>query len=302
MDLLEEQLSGDERRVTIDGFQGALSSQATLDQLTVADSEGVWLTLSDVALDWNRGALLRGQVDVSSLSAAEIILARPPLPGNALPSAEAEPFSLPELPVGISLGALTVQRLELGADFVGQPLTLEIAGSAMLGGGEADFDLKASRLDQTAGVFDLSGGFENETRRLIIDLKLEEDPDGIIANLIGLQGAPSVGMSLAGDAPLEDFAADLTIATEGVDRIAGSFKLTEVDGSQDFSVDVNGDVTTLFAPDYRDFFGPDIALKASGRAPATGGFDLDHSTSKRRRLSCRVRRTLALMAFLSASI
>lgn len=275
VDLLEEHLSGDERRVTIDGFEGALSSQATLDQLTVADSEGVWLTLSDVALDWNRGALLRGQVDVSSLSAAEIILARPPLPGNALPSAEAEPFSLPELPVGISLGALTVQRLELGADFVGQPLTLEIAGSAMLGGGEADFDLKASRLDQTAGVFDLSGGFENETRRLIIDLKLEEDPDGIIANLIGLQGAPSVAMTLAGDAPLDDFAADLTIATEGIDRIAGSFKLTETDGSQDFSVDVNGDVTTLFAPDYRDFFGPDIALKASGRAPAVGGFDLD---------------------------
>ncbi|MFT6944988.1 MAG: translocation and assembly module TamB, partial [Yoonia sp.] len=43
--LIEENLSGDSRTVTIVGFAGALSSQATIERLTVADTDGVWLTL-----------------------------------------------------------------------------------------------------------------------------------------------------------------------------------------------------------------------------------------------------------------
>jgi len=43
--LLQDNLSGDERIVNIQGFQGALSSEATVARLTVADSDGVWLTM-----------------------------------------------------------------------------------------------------------------------------------------------------------------------------------------------------------------------------------------------------------------
>ena len=70
---LEELLSGAGRDVQVTGFAGALSSQATLDTLTISDDEGVWLTLSDVSLNWNRSALLRGRVEVTELTAAEII-------------------------------------------------------------------------------------------------------------------------------------------------------------------------------------------------------------------------------------
>ena len=47
---LEGLLSGAGRDVRVTGFAGALSSQASLDTLTIADDEGVWLTLSDVTL------------------------------------------------------------------------------------------------------------------------------------------------------------------------------------------------------------------------------------------------------------
>ena len=94
--LIEENLSGVSRDVNIVGFAGALSSNATIDVLTVADAEGVWLTLEDIVLIWSRSALLRGAIEVQELSAERIIVARPPISEAAKgPSAEATPFALP---------------------------------------------------------------------------------------------------------------------------------------------------------------------------------------------------------------
>ena len=61
--LIEDNLSGIGRTVRIDGFAGALSSRATFDQLTIADAEGVWLTIRNGAISWNRSALLGGRID-----------------------------------------------------------------------------------------------------------------------------------------------------------------------------------------------------------------------------------------------
>ena len=98
---LEENLSGGGREVTIEGFQGALSSEATIDKLTIADDEGIWITVEDAVLDWNRSALLRGNLQVTQLSAGSIVLVRPPQTEAAAPSPEATEFELPDLPVSI---------------------------------------------------------------------------------------------------------------------------------------------------------------------------------------------------------
>ncbi|MCG4880592.1 hypothetical protein L0P06_11005, partial [Amedibacillus dolichus] len=89
--------------VTVTGFAGALSSKATIEQLTIADDQGIWITLNGVVLDWSRSALLSGEVEVSELSADEVIVARAPqAQASAIPSPEAPGFSLPELPLSIN--------------------------------------------------------------------------------------------------------------------------------------------------------------------------------------------------------
>ena len=104
---LEDNLSGAGRKVTVTGFSGAFSSRAEIVSLTIADSEGVWLTLNKVVLDWSRASLLRGVVDVSELVADEVIVARRPLPDpNATATPEASGFALPELPVSINIEKL----------------------------------------------------------------------------------------------------------------------------------------------------------------------------------------------------
>ncbi len=87
--LIEDNLSAEGREIRIQGFSGALSSRATIEQLTIADAEGVWITLNNVGLSWNRLAILRGRIEIAELSAEEVLLPRTPLPGNEMPDPSA---------------------------------------------------------------------------------------------------------------------------------------------------------------------------------------------------------------------
>lgn len=272
--LIEDNLSGVSREVTVQGFEGALSSEATIDVLTVADAEGVWLTLEDIVLDWNRGALLRGAIDVEELSAARIVVSRAPVSEDTGPSAEATPFSLPELPVSVALDVLRIDRVELGEAFLGEPVVVSLNGSAQLGGGEGTANVIAERIGGKEGVFEINGSFVNETRVLDLLLNLEEGPDGIAARVLDLPGAPAVQLEVAGNAPLDNFEATLAVATDGEDRLAGTFGLTNSDGEQEITLDVNGDVSPLFTPEYQGFFGTDASLAARVVQTADGRIDI----------------------------
>ena len=93
---LEDSLSDAGRDVRIDGFRGALSGQSSFDSITIADDEGVWLTIKGGVLDWNRAQVLRGNLQITELSAREILLPRLPRAGGSAPTPEASPFSLPD--------------------------------------------------------------------------------------------------------------------------------------------------------------------------------------------------------------
>lgn len=273
--LLEDNLSGAGREVRIEGFQGALSSRASLSLLTIADDQGVWLRLTDVALDWNRGALLSGRVEVSSLTAAEIVLERlPAADPDALPSPEAVPFALPDLPVSLKLGQVSAPMIRLGESVLGEAVTARLVASADLGGGEGAATVQLDRTDK-GGALTLSGSFANATRQLGLALSATEPAGGIAASLLGLPGAPSVALNIAGQGPLEDFEAVVSLATAGQDRLFGSVAVqAAADGARGFRVDLKGDVAPLFLPDYQAFFGPDVALFAEGRQAASGALDL----------------------------
>ena len=179
--LIESQLSeGENRQVRIDGFRGALSSEASLDRLSISDADGEWLILEDARLNWRRLALLSGALEVDALTAERLTVVRPPLPpeGPDLPAPEATPFALPDLPVSINIGEIAIAEVELGEPIIGIPATLSVAGSAQLAGGSGSADLRMERLDGAEGTFVLDAGFDNATRVLDIDLLLDEGEGG----------------------------------------------------------------------------------------------------------------------------
>ncbi|NKW91985.1 translocation/assembly module TamB, partial [Rhodobacteraceae bacterium R_SAG9] len=91
---LEDALSGEGRTVEVNGLKGVISSNATVEEIRMSDANGTWLTMRGMTLNWNRLAVLRGNININELSADEIILARAPAPNpSAPPTAEATPFS-----------------------------------------------------------------------------------------------------------------------------------------------------------------------------------------------------------------
>lgn len=280
--LLEDNLSGAGRKITITGFEGALSSKAKIAALTIADDEGVWLSLKDVVLDWNRAALLTGNVSVNELTAAEIVLARLPetQPESRLPAAEATPFALPDLPVSVKIGALSTPRLSLGPTVLGQPVEAQVSATMALAGGEGSAELALDRLDGgPPGKVALAASYANGSRVLALDLQASEGAGGIAASLLGLPGTPAVDLTVKGTGPLEDYAADLRLLSDGTERLAGRVSVSvpgpdAPQGALGFTADLGGDLAPLFTPDYAEFFGPDMALQVIGAKGADGRLDL----------------------------
>lgn len=284
VNLLEDLLSGDNRYIHVVGLDGALSSRATIKQITVADDDGVWLTINNAVLDWNRLALLRRNFSVDTLSAEEIIIARPPTPVKPdpeLPTPEAQPFRLPELPVAVNIGELSVGRLELAEPVVGIAADLSVDGTLSLADGTLDSQLEIARLDRPSDRIDLTAGYSNETSEITLDLVMQEDEGGLLSEVLKVPDAPSLRLSAKGQGPVDDFTADIALASDGQDRFSGQVSLTGVpdpDAPEDsdqrdsiaFQAQLAGDVTPLMAAQYRTFFGTETRLDMSGRSDADG--------------------------------
>ncbi|MBC2836079.1 translocation/assembly module TamB domain-containing protein [Paragemmobacter straminiformis] len=273
--LLEENLSGAGRQVTITGFAGALSSRATIQSLSIADGEGVWITLNGVTLDWSRSALLLGVVDVTELSADEIILTRPPVTDTGT-GTEAKGFSLPDLPVSIDIGSIAAKRIALGPAVLGEAVEARLSSSMSLAGGEGKATLLLERTDGgPAGKLSLDAAYSNATKALSLKLTAAEAAGGIAVRKLGLPGSPATELTIDGTGPLDAFAADIALRSDGVDRLAGRVTLTGTGlGGQGFDASLAGDLAPLFLPEYASFFGNSIRLTARGESRPDGTLDL----------------------------
>ncbi len=293
---LEDNLSDAGRTVTVTGFRGALSSRATVERLTIADDSGVWLTLTNVVLDWNRVAVLRGNIEINELTADEVILDRLPQTDDTLPSPEARGFALPDLPVGVRIGRIAAARVTLGPTVLGQPVAGTLAASMTLSGGEGQGQLSIDRQDEgPEGRIALTASYSNASRQLILALDATEGAGGIAATLLNIPGAPALRLTVDGVGPLSAFVARTRLETDGTERLTGQVALTEpTPGERRFRVDFGGDLAPLFLPEYAAFFGPEVRLLAEGARDAAGRLDLSRLQVTARSLT--LDGTLALAA------
>lgn len=284
---LQEALSDAGREVKIRGFAGALSSRATIDELTIADDDGVWLTLRKAVFEWDPTAVLKKRIDIKEISAETLIVSRLPKPqaGGNMPSSTAAGFSLPELPVAVHIGKLAIDRADLATSILGERVVARLQGGLNLVAGQGDVNLSLTRIDKKVALIRLKGGYANASRILLLDLRLSEAEGGLVARLLDLPGSPSIDMGVRGSGPLDAFAAELFLATDGKDRLSGDLLLSSTVVSADnvqpvqrdwqFQADVGGDLAAVFKPDYQAFLGPDLRLSTQGALFADGRLVLD---------------------------
>ena len=272
---VEEKISTPDRKIELGAINGALSSDVRLASITVSDREGAWLKIEGVHLVWSRLALLRGNLDVDSLDADKIEVIRKPLPPETVDPAASEGFTLPDLPVAVKVGRLAAPNVVLRAPVVGEEAQLSVTASANLADGSLDTDLDVRRTDSKPGELALKAAYAADTKALNLDFKADEPAGGVMAGLLNLPGRPSVSLTLKGAGPLTDFAADLTLATDGVNRLAGRTTIARDGSGYRFGSSLAGDLAALAQPDYALYLAGRSTLDLSGRIDDAGPITID---------------------------
>ncbi|HKU97371.1 MAG TPA: translocation/assembly module TamB domain-containing protein, partial [Vineibacter sp.] len=186
-DMVSKVASTPDSTLRIEGPSGFFPTKLRLAKVEMADAKGTWLTVDDAQVSWSFLPLLSGHVDVATIRAARIDVRRPPEPPSTPPpTQESTSSGSGGLPVRITVGALVVDELRLGAPLMGVESRWHIEGAARIHGtvGGNNLQLTATRSDGQ-GRLSLRSGYD-ETRGVgTAEGDFDEGQGGVVAFMLG---------------------------------------------------------------------------------------------------------------------
>jgi len=245
--------SSPDRQITVEGLFVSFGLNAAVDRIEIADSKGVWMTASGLAVDWHPLKLLSGDIVITSLTASQIDLHRPPASQLASDQAgkQTEPGSGGlALPFNITLESLALEEINLGDELLGAPVSLTAsgAGSFAMDPAIATADLDVHRIDGIEAGLVANAQFEPSAETLLFDVNVSEPRGGLAARLLDVPALPALDIALKGSGPLTDWAAKLDIALDGRKTVTGSATIKETASERHLTFDLDGDLAPLAPP------------------------------------------------------
>ncbi|MEJ1935908.1 hypothetical protein WDZ92_37410, partial [Nostoc sp. NIES-2111] len=203
-------LSTPQNQVTVGSVEGALSSDATIRDLKIADKNGVWLTLDRARISWSRLALLSRRLEIDTLDVDRLEIARRPISDEDQKAQAADAPALPELPVKLIVKDFALDDLVLGQGVVGPAARIAAKGSATLGKPSEGLalNLDAKRLD-APGTFAVKLSYVPDSTKLDLAARLDEPAGGLLSTIAGLPGTPPIKLRIDGAGPLDKWASTL---------------------------------------------------------------------------------------------
>ncbi|TCT09847.1 autotransporter secretion inner membrane protein TamB [Tepidamorphus gemmatus] len=245
--LIEHFASAEDQRLAIGRLEGRIPFDVTIFDIAMADRNGDWLTIDRVRFAWRPFALLAGVLSIEAVEIGTVEIAR-------LPEGGADGGGLPMLPFEIALERLEVVRLGLGEQVLGIPAAVAIAGEAQLGPPSEGLNLalSAERIDGTPGSLRAVVAYIPDSRRLGLDLTVEEPAGGLVSRLTGMAGLPSVRFTARGSGPIDDWRANLDLVAGDRGTASGTAAIARGgDGLllvADLEADASGLVDLAYAP------------------------------------------------------
>ncbi|MBX6374073.1 MAG: translocation/assembly module TamB domain-containing protein [Acetobacteraceae bacterium] len=260
----------------LEGLSGSLTRPEAA-RVTLSDARGVWLTLDRVRLVLDSSALLRARLEIESLTAEQATLAYlpespPPPPGAPPPPSGGPLIQVPDLPITVRVDRLAVDRMQIEEPVLGVPAALAFEGRLALASGALDAAMAMRRLD-APGEFDLRLALNPPADRLEAELRLRDQPGGLVPRALGLPDRPAeVDLTLAGPATV-GARLDLRAAVgPDVSLTTGGMLRAQADGALGASLE--GEVAA--AP----LLPPALVPLLGGTAPTRFTFDGDLSAAQ----------------------
>ncbi len=276
--LISQALSSKSSQVTIGAVEGALSSNATIHNVAIADKNGVWLKVDKVELVWSRLALLRRRLEIDNLNIGKLEILRKPVsdPAIAAPPGSNEPL-LPELPVKILVKAFALKELALGAPIIGAEVRLSAKGDVKLGdpGEGLDVNLAADRLD-AEGSSKIRLLFVPKGENLTLDVTHRKSSGGIVGRAASIPGLPPVDLTLTGKGPLDNFAATLDFNAGQSIGAKGDVRLVRTGPGRRLQLDMHSRIEGLLPPLAAGIFAGSTTLKGNADLGDDGAVTLSN--------------------------
>lgn len=194
-------LDSEEMRVEIGDIGGDWPRRLVIENLKLSDAEGEWLTLARLELDWRPLALWRGEVHVERLATEALSVSRAPV-GSEETDAQAESFSLPSLPVDITVDRFSFAGTVIGEALAGEMVTFDASGMAALGRNRNALTLDAARTDGRHGMVAIALDHRTAPDRATLRLTLKDGDAGqrgIAARLLEIDGLSGLSISATGE-------------------------------------------------------------------------------------------------------
>ncbi|MCB8821770.1 translocation/assembly module TamB domain-containing protein [Microvirga rosea] len=270
--LISRALSTPTTRVSIGAVEGALSSDATIRNITIADRDGVWLRLDSARLVWRRLALLSRRLEIDRLEIGQLEVLRRPLPSEE-PVPDADQPLLPEPPVRIQIQDFALRELSLGQQLLGVPARLTATGSASLGNPSEGLNLRfdARRLDAPG---QLIARLLYATENLQLTLSLDEPAGGVLARAANIPGLPPVKLDLAGSGTLDAFNAQLTFDAGPSIGARGQASLRRTGAARLLDIDTKATIEGLLPSPVAPIFAGTTELRAQTSFGDDGTVDI----------------------------
>ncbi len=262
--------SSPDMKIEIGAIEHPLSSNPAIHDVAIADPKGVWLRIDHVDIAWSVLALLRGRVELDAINIGAVAVTRAPGPATAPAKPSTGPL-IPDLPVALNIGLLTLKRLDLEAPVLGvtASLSLDASGELSAHGAGAALKLAARRLD-APGDIDADLDYAPQAKKARIQLRIAEPAGGLIAGLAHIPNQPPVVIDLNGEGSLDDFTAHFG-AKAGDDIGAnGDARITRDGAARRVKLDVTGQIARLAPLQLQRLLAGDTRLEATLRIADDG--------------------------------
>jgi len=223
-------------KIEISDLGGSFPTDLTVGHVALSDRSGPWLRVEDAHVRWSFASLFSGTLRIDTVSAREIDLLRAPEPAKATPAPPEKSSSSFELPIGIDLRALSVDRLHLAAPLGGVDSVWRIDGDGLVArdGRASRVRLASARTDGPDGKLTVDINFDPTQRTVASEIAFDERRGGLAAALLGRPDLDPVSMHLSANGNTAEGALKLTVtagdalSSNGTANWRGNAGATEV--------------------------------------------------------------------------